>query len=77
MDLITRRTIDKLEGGKVTQEILEEYVDSKSKRHANMVEDIRKQLNFKSLKYHELADTLKSVGLDRCKLCTYCWDGKE
>lgn len=77
MDLITRRTIDKLEGGKVTREVLDEYVDSKSERHANMVEDIRKQLNFKSLKYHELEDTLKSVSLERCKLCTYCWDGKE
>ncbi len=77
MDLITRRTIDKLEGGYVTPEILQEYVDSKSERYANMVEDIRKQLNFTSLKYHGLEDTLKSVGLDRSKLCTYCWNGKE
>ncbi|MDD3168390.1 MAG: amidophosphoribosyltransferase [Eubacteriales bacterium] len=77
MDLITRRTIHKLEGGHVTAEILQEYVDSKSERHANMVEDIRKQLNFTSLKFHELEDTLKSVGLDRSKLCTYCWNGKE
>jgi len=77
MDLITRRTIDKLEAGNVTPEILDEYADSKSERHANMVEDIRKQLNFTSLKYHELEDTLKSVGLDRSKLCTYCWNGKE
>lgn len=77
MDLISRRVIDKLEGGKVTPEILDEYADGKSKRHANMVEEIRKQLNFKSLKYHELEDTLKAVGLDRCKLCTYCWNGKE
>lgn len=77
MDLITRRAIDKLEGGHVTPEILREYVDSKSERHANMVEEIRKQLNFTSLKYHELEDTLKSVGLDPCKLCTYCWNGKE
>ncbi len=77
MELITRRTIEKLEGGKVTRDVLDEYVDSKSKRHANMVEDIRKQLNFKSLKYHELEDTLKSVSLAQCKLCTYCWNGKE
>ena len=77
MDLITRRTIDKLEGGNVTPEILDEYVDSKSERHANMIEEIRRQLNFTSLKYHELEDTLKSVGIDRCKLCTYCWNGKE
>ena len=77
MDLITRSTIEKLEGGKVKREVLEEYVDSKSKRHANMVEEIRKQLNFTSLKYHTLEDTIKSVGIGKCKLCTYCWSGKE
>ena len=76
-DLITRRTIEKLEGGNVTREILEEYVDNKSKRHANMVEDIRKQLNFTSLKYHTLEDMLEAVGINKCKLCTYCWNGKE
>lgn len=77
MDLITRRTIEKLEGGKVPREVIEEYVDNKSKRHANMVEDIRKQLNFTSLKYHTLEDMLAAVGINKCKLCTYCWNGKE
>lgn len=77
MDLITRRVIDKLEGGKVTLEILSEYADSRSRRYGDMVEEIRKQLGFKSLKYHGLEDTLKAVGLDQCKLCTYCWNGKE
>lgn len=77
MDLITRRTIEKLEGGKVPREVIEEYVDNKSKRHANMVEDIRKQLNFTSLKYHTLEDMLEAVGINKCKLCTYCWNGKE
>ncbi|WP_027400473.1 amidophosphoribosyltransferase [Anaerovorax odorimutans] len=77
MDLITRRVIKKLEGGDVTPEILDEYVDSKSEKHAKMVEEIRKQLNFTSLRYHELEDTLKSVGLEKCKMCTYCWNGKE
>lgn len=77
MDLITRRVIHRLEGGNVTEEILAEYVDSKSEKHAKMIEEIRKELNFKSLKYHELEDTLTSVGVDHCKLCTYCWNGKE
>lgn len=77
MDLITRRIIQELEGENVSQEIMDEYVDNKSEKHAKMIEEIRKQLNFTSLKYHELEDTLASVGLDQCKLCTYCWNGKE
>ena len=26
---------------------------------------------------HRLDDMLESVGIDQCKLCTYCWNGKE
>ena len=26
---------------------------------------------------HRLDDMLDSTGLDHCKLCTYCWNGKE
>lgn len=77
MDLITRRVIFQLEGEEPSAEVLAEYVDSTTEKHAEMVERIRQILHFDSLKYHELEDTLNSVGLDRCKLCTYCWDGKE
>ena len=77
MDLITRRVIFQLEGGEPSQEVMDEYVDSTSQRHADMVERIRQILHFDSLKFHELEDTLKSVGLEKCKLCTYCWNGKE
>ena len=42
-----------------------------------MVEEIRKELNFTSLRFNRLDDMLESVGIDKCKLCTYCWDGKE
>ena len=24
-----------------------------------------------------LLEHLKAIGLDRCELCTYCWNGKE
>ncbi len=78
MDLITRRAINELEGGVTVDEaIIAEYVDSQSERHKNMIEKIREWLNFDSLRYHELEDTLESVGIDSCKLCTYCWNGKE
>ena len=77
MDLITRRIISKEEGENVDRAILDDYADPESGRYANMLEEIRRQLNFTSLRYHRLDDMIESVGIDRCKLCTYCWDGKE
>ncbi|MEE0773169.1 MAG: amidophosphoribosyltransferase [Anaerovoracaceae bacterium] len=61
----------------ISAEVLAEYADPKTERHKNMVELIRKKLNFDSLKFQELDDTIEAIGIDRCKLCTYCWDGKE
>ena len=42
-----------------------------------MVEEIRQILKFDSLKFQKLEDTVEAIGVDRCNLCTYCWDGKE
>jgi amidophosphoribosyltransferase len=78
MDLITRRVISKLEGtDQVPDEILQEYADPNSEKYEIMVEEIRKELNFTSLKYNRLDDMLEAVDLEPCKLCTYCWNGKE
>lgn len=78
MDLITRRVIARLEGtSEVSQEVLEEYANPDSERYKTMVEEIRKELNFTSLAFNRLDDMLDAVGIDKCKLCTYCWDGKE
>jgi amidophosphoribosyltransferase len=77
MDLITRRVIERLENGHVTREILEAYADPESEKYEQMVEEIRKELNFTSLRFNRLDDMLDATGLDRCKLCTYCWNGKE
>ena len=76
MDLITRRVIRDMEGeGRHVD--LDAYADPESERYQTMVENIGKQLNFTSLRYNRLDDMIDSVGIDRCKLCTYCWDGKE
>jgi len=42
-----------------------------------MVNLIEKKLNFDSLRFQTLEDVIESVQVDRCKLCTYCWNGKE
>ena len=77
MDLITRRVIERLENGNVTDEVLKEYTDPDSEKYEKMVDEICKELHFTSLKFNRLDDMLDSVGIDPDKLCTYCWDGRE
>ena len=76
MDLIARRILKEME--QEGREIdLKYYVDPDTPQYAEMVERIGRQLNFTTLRYHRLDDMIASVGLDRSKLCTYCWDGRE
>lgn len=77
MDLITRRVIERIENGNVTEEVLQEYANPESEKYEMMVEEIRKELNFTSLRFNRLDDMLAATGLEPCKLCTYCWNGKE
>ncbi|NCE99514.1 amidophosphoribosyltransferase [Emergencia sp. 1XD21-10] len=77
MDLITRRVITRLENGNVTDEILEEYANPETEKYAQMVEEIRKEMGFTTLQFCRLDDMMDATGLERNKLCTYCWNGKE
>ena len=77
MDLIARRVIERLENGNVTDEILQEYADPESEKYERMVDEICKELNFTSLRFNRLDDMLEATGVDHCKLCTYCWNGRE
>lgn len=77
MELITRAVIAELEGGEVSDEVLKEYADPNSEKYEKMVDKICEKLNFTSLRFHRLDDMIESVGIDPCKLCTYCWSGKE
>ena len=76
MDLITRRVISRLEK-EVTKEILEEYANPDSEKYAKMVDEIRKELHFTTLRFNRIDDLKKACEIDEDKLCTYCWDGKE
>lgn len=76
MDLIARRVLKEME--QEGREIdLKYYVDPDTPQYAEMVERIGRQLNFTSLRYHRLDDMIASVGIDKSRLCTYCWDGRE
>ena len=76
MDLITRRVIRDKEGDNV-ENVLHEYTDPNSDRYNAMVEEIRRQQNFTTLRYFRLDDLLESIGIEPCKVCTYCFDGRE
>ena len=76
MDLITRQMIQKLEGDNA-ENVLKEYTDPNSDRYNAMVDEIRKQQNFTTLRYFRLDDLLESIGIEPCKVCTYCFDGRE
>ncbi len=76
MDLIARRVLREME--QEGREIdLADYVDPDTPEYAEMVKRIGRKLNFTTLRYHRLDDMIASVGIERDKLCTYCWDGKE
>lgn len=76
LELITRRTIIELEGEEGLKHI-DEYSNSETERGRKMRDAICKKFNFASLEFQSLEGLIKSIGLEPCKLCTYCWNGKE
>ena len=76
MELLARRIIHELEGDEGMQHI-EEYADSSSERGQRLVERICKEFGFDSLGYQSLKGVLEAIGIDKDKICTYCWSGKE
>ena len=53
------------------------YADGTTERGKNMRNLICKKLRFDSLEYQTLDGLCEAIGIDRSKICTYCWDGKE
>ena len=76
LDLISRRVIARLEGDKA-EEMLPVYTDPDTPQYETMVEQIRQELKFTTLKYHRLDDMIAATGLPASKVCTYCWTGRE
>lgn len=76
MELISRRAIQELEDGRSDVD-LTPYSNPDTEQYQAMLEKICEKLNFTSLRYHRLDDMIDSVGIDRSRLCTYCWDGQE
>ena len=76
MELLTRKTIQNLEGN-IGQQHLDEYADATTERGQCLLKSICEEMGFDSLGYQSLDGLLEAIGLDRDKLCTYCWTGEE
>ena len=76
MELLARRTIMELEGEEGFQ-YLEEYSDSNTERGKRLRTKICENMHFDSLEFQSLEGVIEAIGISPCKLCTYCWNGKE
>ena len=76
MELLARRTVYELEG-EAGDQYLEEYSDPNTERGKKLRAAICQKLHFTSLEYQSLDNLIEAIGLDPCKVCTYCWNGKE
>ena len=73
VDLVIVTTLEGDEGFKH----LEEYADRTTERGRAMRQAICDRFHFSSLEFQSLEGLEEAIGIDRCKLCTYCWNGKE
>ena len=76
MELLTRKTIQRLEG-EVGLTHLDEYADRSTERGQCLLKSICDEMGFNSLEFQTLDGMLEAIGLDRSKVCTYCWTGKK
>ena len=75
-ELLARRMVHELEG-KEGDKHLEEYSDPGTERGQCLLHSICEKLGFSSLGYQSLDGLMEAIGIDRDKICTYCWTGKE
>ena len=76
MELLARRAVQELEGDE-GQKHLDEYADASTQRGQCMLKTICEKFGFDSLGFQSLDGLLDAIGIDRDKVCTYCWSGKE
>lgn len=76
MDLIARRTVIELEGEDGLAH-LDEYSDGTTERGKRLRSVIAQKFHFATLDFQSLEGVIRAIGIDPCKLCTYCWNGKE
>jgi amidophosphoribosyltransferase len=76
MELLARKIIQELEGDE-GHKYIDEYSDSSTERGKALRKAICEKFNFDSIEFQSLEGVIEAIGLEPCKLCTYCWNGKE
>ena len=76
MELLARKVVQELEGDE-GMNFLEEYADANTQRGQCLLHAICEKFGFDSLGYQSLEGLMEAIGIDRDKICTYCWNGKE
>ena len=75
-ELLARRIVQELEGEEGDRH-LTEYADGSTERGQCLLHRVCEKFGFSSLEYQSLDGLLEAIGIDRERICTYCWTGKE
>jgi amidophosphoribosyltransferase len=75
-ELISRQVINEIEGADDEKRVAG-YKEFGSKKYKAMISGICKHLSLTTLEYHSLEGLVGAIGIEPCKLCTYCWSGNE
>jgi len=74
-ELAARKAIKAIEGKDIDD--ISEYLDVNSDKYKKMVDWIAKDLEVTTLRFQTIEDMISAVGLEREKLCLYCWQGED
>ena len=75
LELISRRIIKDFEGDE--DKNLEAYTKTGSPEYNRMVNEIARQLGLTSLKFAKIEKLIESIGLQKERVCTHCFDGSS
>ena len=93
LELIARRVINDFEAGNgkettldeahtaqivdISEERLKAYATTDSPEYNAMVAEIARRLNLDTLKFTKIETIVKTIGLEKCQICTHCFDGSS
>ena len=75
MELLTRQIIRDFEGD--DKQNLDKYSQSDTPEYQRLVQEMARRLGLSSLKFARLEDLVESIGMEKCQLCTHCFDGSS
>jgi len=61
----------------VSEERIKAYATTDSPEYNAMVEEMARRLNVDTLKFSKIETLVKAIGLEKCQICTHCFDGSS